>query len=75
MMHIVLHDGYTPWFYKAKDDHVILADHVARFFGCQHARMMREQPSIEHSWSTRNSLFHVGPYAESMPLAAFEDMH
>ena len=74
MMHIVLHDGYNSRFYKPKDDHVILADHVALFFGCQHARMMKEHPSIEHSWNTRDSLFHVGPCAESMPLAAFEDI-
>merc|ERR1712086_865396 len=37
--------------------------------------MMRGHPSIEHSWSTRDSLFHVGQCAESMLLAAFEDMH
>ena len=75
MMHIVLHDGYNPRFYKPKDDNVILANHVARFFGCQHARMMRGHPSIEHSWNTRDSLFHVGPCAESMPRAAFKGMH
>jgi hypothetical protein len=75
MLHITLHDGYSPRFYKPKDDHVILADHVARFFGCQHARMMKGHPSIEHAWNTRDSLLHVGPCAESMPLAAFMDMH
>ena len=75
MMHIVLHDGYNPRFYKPKDDHVILADHVARFFGCQHARMIRGHPSIEHSWNTRDSMFHVSLCAESMSLVAFKDMH
>ena len=45
MVHIVLHDGYNPRFYKPKEDHIVLADHVARFFGCQHARMMRGHPS------------------------------
>ena len=75
MMHIVLHDGYNPGFYKPKDNNVILADHVACFSGCQHARMMRGHLSIEHSWSTRDSFVHVGPCAESMPLTAFMDMH
>jgi hypothetical protein len=75
MMHIVLHEGYKPRFYKPKIDHVILADHVARFFGCQHARMMRGHPSIEHAWSSRESLYHIGACAESMPINAFQDMH
>ena len=75
MMHIVQHDGYNPRFYKPKEDHVILANHVARFFGCQHARMMKGHPSIEHSWNTRDSLKHVGLYAKIMPMDAFKDMH
>ena len=37
--------------------------------------MMHGHPSMVHSWSTRDSLFHVGPCAESMPLDAFMDMH
>ena len=36
---------------------------------------MRGHPSIEHSWPTRDSLRHIGPCAESMPLAASKDMH
>ena len=52
MMHIVLHDGYKPRFYKPKDDTVILATHVARFFDRQHARMMPGHPSIEHLGET-----------------------
>ena len=75
MMELVLHDGYNPRFYKPKDDYVILADHVARSFGCQHARMMKGHPSMEHSWSTRDSLFHVELCAKSMLLSAFMDVH
>ena len=75
MLDIVLHDGYTPRFCKPKEDHVILADHVARFSGCQHARMMCGHSSIEYSWSTCDLLHYVGACAESMPLSAFEDMH
>ena len=36
---------------------------------------MRGHPLIEHSWSTRDLLFHVGSFTESMPLDAFKDMH
>ena len=75
MMHSVLHNGYIPRVYKPTDDDVILAGRVTCFYGCQQACMMRGHPLIEHLWSTRDSLFHVGPCAESMPLAAFEDMH
>ena len=75
MMHNVLHDGYNPRFYKPEGDHLIVADHVARFFWCRHACMMRGHLLIENSWSTRDSLHHVGPYAGSMPLSAFKDMH
>ena len=32
ILHIVLPDGYNPRFYKLKENYVILADHVARFF-------------------------------------------
>ena len=67
MMHIVLHDGHNPRFYKPKEDHVILGDHVAHFFGCQHARMVSNHPSIEDAWSIRDSTYHVGPCADSMP--------
>jgi hypothetical protein len=75
MMHIVLHSGYKPRFYNPKEDHVILAHHVARFFGCQHARMMRGHPSMEDTWSTRESLYHIGACAESMTINAFQDIH
>ena len=45
------------------------------FFRCQHANMISGRPSTKDAWSTRESLYHVGLYAELMSLRAFQDMY
>ena len=72
---IVFHNGYKPRFYTPKKDFVILGNHAAHFFGCQHARMMRGHPSMEEAGSTWELLRHIGVCAESMPINAFQNMH
>ena len=75
MLKMVLHEGYTPRFYNPKKDHVILGNHVARFFECQHARIMCGHLSMEDAWLTRELLRHIDACAESMPINDFQDMH
>ena len=75
MMHIVLHEGYKPRFYKPKEDHVVLANHIVPFFGCQHAQMMRGYLSMEEVWSTQELVYHIDGCAESTPIHDFQDMH
>ena len=54
---------------------VITANHVARFFGCHMGRMLKGFPSIEETWSTRDSLSAVGPVIESMTQDQYIDIH
>ena len=72
---IVFHNGYKPRFYTPKKDFVILGNHAAHFFGCQHARMMRGHPSMEDTGSMRESLHQICVCAESMSINAFQDMY
>ncbi len=49
MIHIIKEEEWKPQYYKPSEDKVILGDHIARFFGCQAARMLRGFPSIVHT--------------------------
>ena len=75
MTHLIRLGGYTPRYYKPEVDKVVLGTHIARFFGVQVARMLRGYPSIEDTWSTRETLYAIPMAAESMPRAAFQDIH
>ena len=80
MIHIMRTKGYKPKYYNPTpveecNKVTIDADHVARFFGCQMARMLRGFPSIEETWSTRESLDAVGSVKDCMPQDAFKDIH
>jgi hypothetical protein len=76
MTHCITTKRWTPKYYDpSMDEKYITADHVARFFGCQLARSLRGNPSIERCWSTRESLDAIGTCMESMPKNAFEDMY
>ena len=75
MMKIMLHEGYKPRFNNPKKYHVILGNHVIRFFGYQHTCMLRAYPSMEDVWSTWELLHHISTCAENMPMNAFQDMH
>ena len=75
MLHLVLHNTYTPQFYRLQEDHVITGNHVAQCFGCQHARMLKSHPSMKDVWSTRKLLSHSGACAKNMIINAFQDMY
>jgi hypothetical protein len=46
MLHSIKTKGWTPKYYPPADKKVIVADHVARFFGCQLAWSLRGNPSM-----------------------------
>lgn len=85
MIHINACRGetYKPRHYNPKPDpsnpkdvkEVITADHVARFFGCHMGRMLKGFPSIDETWSTRDSLFSIAPVVESMTQDQYIDIH
>ena len=53
---------------------MILGHHVAQYFGCTIARMLRGFPSIDETFSTREALLEVGLCTESLPKGAMFDM-
>ena len=75
MTHIMRSDGYKPKWYDPENNHVILGDHVCRFFGVQTARMLRGYPSINDTWPSRESLDEVGVVTKCMSKNAFQDMY
>jgi len=75
MLHVIKEKGWVPKYYRPSDEKYILADDVSRFFGCQLARSLRGNPSIERCWLTRESLDAIGTFMESMPKNAFEDIY
>ena len=74
MLHLIRTTGYKPRFYPEQDKN-IMGTHVARLFGAQHARMFRGYPSIDNTFSTRDSLDEIGAVTESLPKGALYDMH
>ena len=74
MIHIMRSKAFTPRFFDPPAGIVITGDNVARFFGCQMGRMLRGFPSINATWSTRESLTAIGPVMESMPKNVFQDI-
>jgi hypothetical protein len=54
---------------------IITADHVVRFKGCHMVRMLLGFPSIEVTWSTCESLGHIGAVVASMPRDSYCDMY
>ncbi|KAL7525437.1 hypothetical protein ACHAXR_001005, partial [Thalassiosira sp. AJA248-18] len=75
MIHIQRCKEYKPRYYNPSQGNTIQADHVARFYGCHMAQMLRGFPSIEETWSTREALDAIGPVKESMPKDAYIDMY
>jgi hypothetical protein len=75
MLYIMHSKQFKPKYFKPSQDHTIQAHHVARFYGVHMARMIRGFPLIEETWSTRESLDHVGAAAECMPKDAYIDMY
>jgi hypothetical protein len=75
MLHSIKDKGWTPMYYCPADGKVISADDVARFFGCQLARSLRGNPSIQQTWSTRESLDAIGTCMECMPKNVFQDIY
>ena len=75
MVFIMRNKGFKPRYFDPADDLVITGDHVHCFFGCQMGRMLRGFPSIEATWSTRESLSAIGPVKESMPKDAYLDIY
>ena len=75
MVHISITTDWKPKYYDPSNGKIILADHVVRFFGCQSARMLKGFPSIDKTWSTRESLDAIGTVKESMPQDAFKDLY
>jgi len=75
MLYLMDEKEWKPRYYDPSVDNVILADHVTRFFGSQSSRMLRGFPSINKTWSTRESLDAIGVVKESMPKDAFRDLY
>jgi len=77
MLHVTKEKGWVPKYYCPSDEKYILADDVARFFGCQLAWSLRGNSSIERCWSTRELLDAIGTCMESMPKPknAAEDIY
>ena len=74
MIFLIRTEGYTPRYYNPAKGKEILGHHVARYFGVEISRMLRGFPSVDETWSTRESLFEIGLCVESMPKAAMYDM-
>ena len=51
MTHLML-QGWKPRWFDPDNGSIILADHVARMFGCQQCRSIRGFPLIDKCWST-----------------------
>ncbi|KAL7536120.1 hypothetical protein ACHAXR_006945 [Thalassiosira sp. AJA248-18] len=66
---------FKPRYYDPSKCNTIQADHVAHFYGCHMARMLRGFPSIEETWCTREALDAIGPVKESMPKDAYIDLY
>jgi hypothetical protein len=75
MLHIIAKHSFKPKYYSPSKRHIIQATHVARFYGVHMARMIAGFPSIDDTWSSRESLKHVAAAAESMPKNAYQDMY
>ena len=75
MQYLIKEKEYKPRFYNPAKSKVITADHVARYFGVQFARMLCGYTSVDDTWSSREPLFEIGTAVESMPKGAFEDLH
>ncbi len=75
MLHSIKDKGWTPLYYRPADEKVISADKVAHFFGCQLARSLRGNPSIQRTWSTPESLDAIDTCMECMPKNAFQDIY
>ncbi len=67
MIRIIAKEGFMPNYYNPSTNHVILADRVARFVGCQAAQMLRGFLSVNDTWSVRDPLDAVGTVKETMP--------
>ena len=75
MLYIIRAKQFTPRYFNPAEGNVITADNVARFHGCHMGRMLRGFPSVDDTWSTRDSLNAVGAVKDSMPKAAYQDMY
>jgi hypothetical protein len=74
MMEIMRKQAFRPEHYDPFDEGYTMADHVARFFGCQLVHAIKGLPSVNDCWSTRELLNAIGMAKESMPCGAFSDM-
>jgi hypothetical protein len=75
MAHSIKSKGWMRCYYCPADGKVIVADDVARFFGCQIVRSLGGNPSIARTWSTRKPLDVIGTCMESMPKMDFRDIY
>ena len=75
MIFSIRHKGLKPRYYNPNKGKVILAYHVARYFGVKICRMLRGYPSVPDTWSTREPLFEIGVCTEAMPKDAMLDMN
>ena len=75
MVHLMGTEERKPRYYDTPSNHIILAEHVCRFFGCQSARILCGFLSIDKTWSARKSLDAIGTVKESMPKVSFRDLY
>ncbi len=75
MIHIMRTKNFKPKYFNPAINLTIQADHVARFYGCHMGRMLCGFPSIEETWSTRESFDAVGAVKDSIPKDAYIDMY
>jgi hypothetical protein len=67
MLHVISLSHWKPTYFCPAEEKYITAEDVAWFFGCQLARSLRGNPSIERTWSTREALDAIGTCMECMP--------
>ena len=66
---------YKPRYYKTQVNKVVLGSNIARFFGVQVARILRDFFSIEDTWSIQEIMFDKGICTESMSVSTFPDIN
>ncbi len=75
MTYLKVQCHWKPRYYKPDEGIIILTDHIARFYGCQLARLNDGFPSIDDSCPTRYPLEAIGPLKECMPHDAFREIY
>ena len=75
MHHLIKNKKWKPGYFNTSEDHVVLAHHIIRFYGCQSAIMIRGFSNIHDTWYTRESLSATICVKIAMPKYAYLDIY